>query len=461
MTYENGFLRSIRDGEEELLRMIYFAIRNKDWDTIPSVITREHIVKKEDGFTITYQRDFEDEEIHMQWQVQIEGLAGSGIHFEIKGEALRSFQKNRAGFCILHPIKEYAGKDVLVTHADNSVEKRAFPSYISPHQPFLDILSMEWLTAAGDTGRLHFKGDVFETEDQRNWTDDSFKTYCTPLELPFPSFIRQGDIVHQKVHFTLSPSPMPAIGIGRSAVRSKNYMTGLEKLSSIGFDHYRTGIRLSDKSWAATLTDAVQESRLLKAPLELVLFPGENEDELYKFLGYGLTLSDMKSIILLPLGASALPLLRERFPGIPIGSGTDSHFAELNRSVVSTEGLDFVSYAIHPQVHAFDDVSLMENAQAQGYTVQTALHKYGIPVHISSVSLHARHVTDTRLHTSFGARWTLASLKSLKSAGAASITYFEALGEKGIASMEEEFIPFPVMEVLKEHRGSPSIMASF
>ena len=29
-------------------------------------------------------------------------------------------------------------------------------------------------------------GDVFEIEDQRNWTDGSFKTYSTPLSLPFP-----------------------------------------------------------------------------------------------------------------------------------------------------------------------------------------------------------------------------------------------------------------------------------
>jgi len=33
---------------------------------------------------------------------------------------------------------------------------------------------------------ISFEGDVFETEDQRNWTDASFKTYCPPLRLPYP-----------------------------------------------------------------------------------------------------------------------------------------------------------------------------------------------------------------------------------------------------------------------------------
>lgn len=29
-----------------------------------------------------------------------------------------------------------------------------------------------------------FEGDVFEMEDQRNWTDASYKTYCTPWGCP-------------------------------------------------------------------------------------------------------------------------------------------------------------------------------------------------------------------------------------------------------------------------------------
>ncbi len=40
---------------------------------------------------------------------------------------------------------------------------------------------------------------MFETEDQRNWTDASFKTYGTPLELPFPVSIENGTRVRQSV----------------------------------------------------------------------------------------------------------------------------------------------------------------------------------------------------------------------------------------------------------------------
>jgi len=36
-------------------------------------------------------------------------------------------------------------------------------------------------------------------EDQRNWTDASFKTYSTPLSEPFPRLVRTGDLVEQSL----------------------------------------------------------------------------------------------------------------------------------------------------------------------------------------------------------------------------------------------------------------------
>jgi hypothetical protein len=434
MMYENGFLRYISAGKSEVLQMIYFAVRDSAWDNIPSEITHEQIVQKDNGFTITYRRIFDHGDIRMQWQVQIEGLASSEIHFEIKGQALSSFQKNRAGCCVLHSIKECSGKDLSVTHPDGSTENGAFPLYISPHQPFKDIASMQWQTANGSVARLSFKGDLFEMEDQRNWTDNSFKTYCTPLDIPFPVLMRQGDEVHQSVHFSFSPSPRPAIGIGRSAVRND---ANLEKLAAIGFAHYRTDIRLSDSTWQDTLKISLDESQALSSPLEIALFQTDQR-QLHHFLDTQLDPTRIKSIIL-PLDSASLPLLKARFPGVLIGLGTDSHFVDLNRSQLSTEGLDFISYAIHPQVHASDDATLMENAGAQGYTVETARHKYGIPVHISPITLHARPIIDPRLYTDLGARWTAASLKSLAAAGAASITYFDT-----------EIAPYPVAAIFRD-----------
>ena len=44
---------------------------------------------------------------------------------------------------------------------------------------------------------IGFVGEVFEIEDQRNWTDASYKTYCRPLARPFPYRIEPGETVEQ------------------------------------------------------------------------------------------------------------------------------------------------------------------------------------------------------------------------------------------------------------------------
>jgi hypothetical protein len=273
--------------------------------------------------------------------------------------------------------------------------------------------------------------------------------------------MQQGEEVFQRIDLHLTPSPLPAIGIGRSSIRNKHYLAGLELLSTIGFSHYRTDLRLSDDNWRQVLKESLEESRTLKAPLEMALFLTGVKD-IPQITDIQTDPNAIRQIIVLQqdkdcIGNALLnqvvPLLRERFPDALIGAGTDSHFAGLNRSDINPDGLDFVSYALHPQVHAFDDLTLMENAAAQQYSVQTAKHKYGIPVHVSPVTLHDRAIADARLHSDLGAAWTLASLRALTAAGASSVTYFEALGEKGIAGYETAFTPYPLLEIFLDLRS--------
>ncbi|MEJ0031488.1 MAG: hypothetical protein WDO15_14435 [Bacteroidota bacterium] len=62
---------------------------------------------------------------------------------------------------------------------------------------------MSWPIIADARAELQFEGDIFETEDQRNWGDDSFKTYSTPLSRPYPVMLKPGDKVNQKVRLML------------------------------------------------------------------------------------------------------------------------------------------------------------------------------------------------------------------------------------------------------------------
>ena len=66
---------------------------------------------------------------------------------------------------------------------------------------------------------MRFAGDVFEMEDQRNWTDASYKTYCTPLALPFPVEIPEGARISQSVTLTLIPQSGGDIPVVRADPR--------------------------------------------------------------------------------------------------------------------------------------------------------------------------------------------------------------------------------------------------
>ena len=129
-------------------------------------------------------------------RVEARGARGSSCLTDLESE--HEFATNRTGLVVLHP-PQLAGEALRVTHADGSAEESSFPAAISPHQPVLDIAELAWLHDGIEVA-VAFEGDVFEMEDQRNWSDASYKTYSRPLELPFPYAIAAGERVRQSVY---------------------------------------------------------------------------------------------------------------------------------------------------------------------------------------------------------------------------------------------------------------------
>ena len=95
----------------------------------------------------------------MKWNATIHGGADGSITFEIHGEMLENFTKNRAGFCILHPLN-VAGTECTIIHPDRSDTQRIFPVMVDPENPFRNIQSMLW-SIAGVPYVLDFEGDIF------------------------------------------------------------------------------------------------------------------------------------------------------------------------------------------------------------------------------------------------------------------------------------------------------------
>ncbi len=81
--------------------------------------------------------------------------------------------------------------------------RAVFPRLVSPQQPFLGLRTIAHEVAPGVEAEVRMEGETFEMEDQRNWSDDSFKTYGTPLALPLPVEVQEGTRIRQSITLCL------------------------------------------------------------------------------------------------------------------------------------------------------------------------------------------------------------------------------------------------------------------
>jgi D-apionolactonase len=482
MIYEDGNIRSISAGRNEIIRKIYSAVRDREWLTISPDISDEKIETLPDSFRIEYRCIYNSGEIKFSACYRIEGKPDNSLSFSFDGEALETFDKNRIGFCVLHPIEGYSGKPCNILHSDGNKETLLFPDYISQNQPFFDIRSMKWKVDESDYS-LVFSGDVFETEDQRNWTDASYKTYCTPLSLPYPTTIQKGEKISQRLKFKAEledivengnknevkivisneqASSLPLIGIGRSTRPAPLKKEEISALKKLNFDHYRVDLYLFNHNWRHEADMAAGEASGLEFSLELALFFDNNsKNQSEDFINWVDVRQPRISVINIyhktdsvtpdHLIDTIAPLLKRTLPGIRISCGTNANFAQLNRKKPVSPHFDYMCYSIHPQEHASDNLTIVENLQAQAYTVESAMQfSDNREIWISPVNIQRRFnanienfehpctkvgfpsQVDSRLMSLFGACWTTVSLKYLSEARVKGVTFFETVGERGI-----------------------------
>jgi hypothetical protein len=255
---------------------------------------------------------------------------------------------------------------------------------------------------------------------------------------------------------------IPAIGIGRSTRPKPLTDSEIKLFRGLRFDHYRVDLYLFSPDWKVFAEIAVSESKKLEYPIEFALFFDDDfEEQVAQFIFWIKNINTNAKLISLyhksfkttpdPIIKKISPLLRSAIPGAKLGCGTNSNFAQLNRNRPESDLFDNLTYSIHPQEHASDNITLVENLQAQGDTVESTKHfSRGKGIWISPVTIQRRFnankenfeqtfnssclpsQVDSRLMSLFGASWTAASLKYLSETGVEGITYFETVGERGI-----------------------------
>jgi hypothetical protein len=411
--FEAGNLRYIRFGGIEIMRAVSFIVRDKDWGTYNPQISNLVIDEQPNGFRVSYNAVTADAKQSFRYRAVIEGSSDGKLVFRGIGEAVSDFLTNRTGFVVLHPIEGVAGTPVEIRHVDGRVVRSSFPYKIDPVQPMKDLRALTHEAAPGLRVTCLMEGDTYEMEDQRNWTDASYKTYVRPLALPWPYTLKAGETLDQAVTLEVTgglagaavedvvtvalggeAGPMPALGAGLDPDDIDAAVQQAASLRQLGLDHIICQYDPRRGHDTTTLQRLVAAVKMIGATpwLEALVISVDGAAAEIAQLGADVAkmgspfatvlvspAPDMKCTLPGSLWPPCPPLeevyhaARMAFPKARLGGGMFSYFTELNRKRPPAVLLDLVSFTTSAMVHAGDDRSVTESLQALPAIAASAL----------------------------------------------------------------------------------------
>ncbi len=464
-----GELRCLTFDGAEILRGLNAPLRDENW----GVVEIETVLEEAIGHS--YRRRFrgKDAPVEGSFSVEMTDERELRAHFSLK--AHEAVLLNRAGFTLLHPIKGVAGSCLTLRHPGGGSTQAAFPLKIAPAQPAMNIAGMEHAIGSLSVD-IRFEGDVFEMEDQRNWSDASFKTYCRPLALPRPFVLERGQSVDQSIVIRISGEVAKVEAFPRAEAERV-------RLPQVLLAH-----------------DAGSLPVIKAAPLLLRVFPETTEDDFAGIEGMPVggvevvfdAVSDLQATVLRlvehypkldrltalprpylksyqpegpwpegPRPSDALPVLRRLLPGIALGGGSLTHFTEANRCPPASDA-DFITFGNSAIVHAADGRSITQTLEAlPDIFASAAALLPAKPLHLGLFSIgmrsnpygdglaanpQGRYMTmtneDPRQKTDYAAAYAAAVLALAAKAGCASIALAMTSGPLAAAGPLASFLQF-------------------
>lgn len=485
MGLADGELRGIAFNSREIVRRVYGAVRDRYFNTVPGVLS-ELRVERGSGFRVSFLSTHISDEVDFAWRGEISGEPDGSVRFEFDGAARRAMQKNRIGFCVLLPLS-LAGTSCRVEYVSGDRAEAAFPVLVDPMQPLRglhDFRELRYDAGPGVELVMGFEGDVFEIEDQRNWTDASYKIYCTPQRIPMPASMAKGQRVRQVVTFRLTgktadlPSAvpraeeevvvvewgescgkLPETGVEMASHEEPLTVRDLARLRALRLAHYRVLVDFSIAGWKGVLERGLTEAAAMGAAVEAVLVLSEDGAVEARAAAEVAARHQGRVVRWLIMTRDA-PASQDRSlaearevlkpAGAPVGGGTNADFFQLNSHRPETELMDFVSVPVRPCAHRFDDATLAENLEGQRAVLGTMAALWpGMPRMVSPVSLRTRAQkgpapgagempaqADVRQMSLLGAAWTVGCIKAAAESGAAGLTLYQTTGLRGIMERE-------------------------
>ena len=95
-----------RIGGTELVRRVYAAVRDVDWDTVPGVVSNLEVEQGDGSFRVEFDARHARREIDFGWHGTITGDESGRIEVRFDGRAEDVLPYNRIGICVHHPWRE-------------------------------------------------------------------------------------------------------------------------------------------------------------------------------------------------------------------------------------------------------------------------------------------------------------------------------------------------------------------
>lgn len=487
-------LRHLTFGGVEVAEAVYVAVRDQAWNTISHRVMDRAIDTSPTGFTFSAEVEYRQGDVDLAGTITIQTTHRS-ITGKLQVTAGSDFEYARIGFNLVHPCSVYVGRSYTARGGRGEMQG-SFPELVETiemedgfERPLIRAFDQLIVELSEASLAFKFTGDDFETEDQRNYGDNSFKTFSTPLDLPIPFRMSVGEQLSQTFQVRIEPKPttslratgrragegiqvadepigaLPRIGFLTSSIGRQSTDTEIDLIKRLHPSHLRVDTTPNGDGTAYAL--ALADAAALGVPIELAVpaLP---------------TQSDWLSGILRDISQRRIPVVRiialpdpegdrpEYAPStedlIPLQSAVDevgldkpvvpgvaTFFAELNRTPPAEIASGVVAAPYSPMVHAWEDEIIISNLRAISTISRTVRERFDASLALSPVTLATRGgpwprrpisddvspLVDPRQMALVGAAWTVSLIAESGHAGVASLTLFETLGPQGVAEHEK------------------------
>lgn len=460
---------------ERALDAVRFVVRDRYWRSVP---LRLSCVERKGNDRAEFRLDSAAFGFDFEVRMSIEVRPANAIAIHSWLEARSDLLTNRAGLVLLHPAR-LAGVPVAVYSRDGSCQTTNFPEIPRDACIFRNVAGLRYGVTRRWAISVDLDGDDFETEDQRLWSDPSFKTYSRSIDQPIPYTVAAGSSFEQTVVITARET-MPSA----RTVSAQSHQSDGRKVPSIG-------LSIPPGTWCAR---AERWDRIAEMEPEhfLLEFDGRhprpqipegtagipvawlfscreaNPSALVGDTGY----CSPFAVLVEDAEKSDINFLRENLPQAMVGAGTRTFLPSL-LALKPDWDPDCIAWSVSPCVHDTDDDVVTGSLAVVPRMVEAGRRAFkGADVWLGPVTMRPRfrplergkdvptlstesdsENADTRQWELFGAAWTTGFAAAAALAGVSRISFFEPFGERGLVEPAGRVSPaYHILKRLMRHR---------